>query len=92
MRVLVKSAQVTERRIKRKSDGREFVFREQQGIVRVGEETRVIGVNLESDQAAYPVGEYELMDGSFYVDRNGRLQLGRLALKSVVAAVQRQAG
>lgn len=91
MRVRVKSAQVQERRIKRKSDGREFLFREQPGLVSVGEETRIISVSLESDQAPYPVGEYELLDGSFYVDRNGRLQLGRLALKPVAASL-RQAG
>lgn len=92
MKVRIKSAQVAERRISRKSDGREFVFREQQAVVAVGEEVRVIAVSLDADQAPYPPGEYELLDGSFYVDRNSRLQVGRLALKPLSAAALRQAG
>lgn len=93
MRVRVKSAQVTERRINRKSDGKSFLFREQQGVVQVGEETRVISVGLADEQSPYAPGEYELTDGSFYVDRNGRLQLGRLSLKPVMAsASSRQVG
>lgn len=43
---------------------------------------------LDDDQAAYPVGEYEvLLDGSVEVDRNNQLALKRrLALKPVSAA------
>lgn len=54
----------------------------------VGEEVRLIALMLDDDQAAYPVGEYEvLLDGSVEVDRNNQLALKRrLALKPVSAA------
>jgi Helix-destabilising protein len=86
VRIRIKSAQIQERQIKRKTDGKAFTFREQQGLVAMGEETRLIVVGLTDDQAAYPPGDYELLDGSFYVDRNGHLALGRLALKPLVSA------
>lgn len=85
MKIRVQSAQVVERTIKRQRDGKEFRFREQQGLVQVGLETRIVNVGLADDQAPYPSGEYMLLDGSFFVDRNGRLQVGRLALQPVVA-------
>lgn len=68
--------------------GKEFTFREQAAVVALGEEVRLIALMLDDDQAAYPVGEYEvLLDGSVEVDRNNQLALKRrLALKPVSAA------
>jgi hypothetical protein len=87
VRIKIKSAEVTVRDIKRARDQKQFKFREQEGFVTLGDETRRISLTLADDQAAYPMGEYEvLLDGSVYVDRNGRLALGRLALKPVLSA------
>jgi len=85
MRLVIKDGEVTSR--KRVRDQKEFVFREQSGFVSLNDETRRVSLSLADDQAPYPVGSYEiLLDGSAYVDRNGRLALGRLALKPVSAA------
>jgi len=95
MKLRVKAQQVNERKITAKT-GKEYTFREQQAVVELGEERRVINLSLDDTQAAYPVGEYEVLDGSFEVDRNGNLALKRrLALKPltvVAGAASRQVG
>lgn len=47
-------------------------------------------IGLNKDQAGYEPGVYQLGDGSFYVDRNGNLVVGRLVLEGA-AAVRRAA-
>jgi hypothetical protein len=89
MQVLVKSAEVISRTIKRARDGKSFTFREQQALVSLGDETRSVALSLTDDQAPYPAGRYEIaFDGSVYVDRNGRLALGRVALKPLQVAAK----
>ena len=96
MRITVKSTQVFDRKIKAKS-GQDYSFREQEAIVALGDEVRIVVLSLERDQAAYPAGQYEVLETSFEVDRNRNLAFKRrLALKPVAAAVPggsaRQAG
>ena len=86
MRIKVKSAEVTERAITSSKNNKQYVFREQQGLVAMGEEIRAIVIGLQDKQPAFPPGEYELLDRSFYVDRNGHLAVGRLELKPVASA------
>jgi len=93
MKLTVKSTHVLERKIHSEKRGRDYVFREQEAVVELGEERRLIALSLEDDQAPYPVGQYEVLDGSFEVDRNRNLALKRrLALKPLtVAAASGQA-
>ena len=97
MRLKVKSAQVFERKVVSNKNGKEYKFREQEALVTLGDETRIVVVSLEQDQAPYPPGEYDLLETSFDVDRDRRLAFKRrLALKPVAVAAgvpgQRQAG
>jgi hypothetical protein len=95
VRIKVKSAEVQERQITRSRDNKQFTFREQQGLVAMGDEVRAIVIGLGDKQAPFPPGDYELLDRSFYVDRNGHLAVGRLELKPIASAVSpgaRQAG
>lgn len=97
MKLKVKSVNVFDRKITAKS-GKDYVFREQEAIVEMGEERRIMVLSLEEGQQPYPVGEYEVLDASFEVDRNRNLALKRrLALKPVTVAAPgslsaRQAG
>lgn len=87
MQVTIKSADVDARTVKRARDGKAFTFREQKAFVSLGDEVRSVSLNLTEGQAAYPPGKYEvLLEGSVYVDRNGRLALGHLALRPSVLA------
>jgi hypothetical protein len=96
MKVRVMSPEIKERTIKRASDGKEFQFREQSALVDFPNgERRVIALSLEKGQGAYGPGEYNVLDSSFTVDRNGKLQIDRLHLAPVTAVVEagrRQAG
>lgn len=88
MKVRVMSPEIKERTIKRASDGKEFSFREQSALVDFPNgERRVIALSLEKGQAAYSPGEYNVLDSSFTVDRNGKLAVDRLHL-APVSAVQ----
>jgi hypothetical protein len=81
MKLRVVEAKVMERNVVRKRDGKSFQFREQSAQVDLPNgERRVIAVSLEEGQAPYAPGVYDLLDTSFFVDRNGRLALGRLHL------------
>ena len=91
MELEIKSAEIETRSIVRARDQRKFAFREQAGFVKLNDEVRKITVSLAEDQAPYPVGKYlVLLEGSAYVDRNGRLALGRLALKPLSAGMAAQ--
>lgn len=86
MRLLVKSTQVFERKIVAKT-GKQYTFREQEAVIDIGEERRVIVLSLDDSQVAYTPGQYDVGDASFEVDRNRNLTLKRrLALKPVTSA------
>src|SRR5579872_5143699 len=88
MRVKIVSTEVISRTIKSRRTGNDSTFREQVGVVQLGKyETREINVPLERDQAAYPLGEYDVLDSSFTVNQYKRLEVGRLALRPVASAV-----
>lgn len=92
MKIRVVKSEVAQRNVTRKRDGKAFAFREQSAQVDMPNgERRVIAVSLEDGQGPYPPGDYTLMDSSFYVDRNGRLSLGRLHLAPVEAATRKVA-
>jgi Helix-destabilising protein len=87
MKLTVKSTNVQERKIHSTKQQKDYVFREQEAVVELGEERRLIVLSLEDGQQAYPVGQYEVLDGSFEVDRNRNLALKRrLALKPLTVA------
>lgn len=87
MRVKVKSAQVFERKVHSTKHNKDYTFREQEALVQVGDETRIIVLSLEEEQVGYAPGEYEVLETSFEVDRDRRLAFRRrLALKPVAVA------
>ena len=86
MRIKIKSAEVSERNVTSNKTNKQYTFREQQGLVEMGDERRAIVIPLQDKQAAYAPGEYEMLDTSLYVDRNGHLAVGRLHLKLIVSA------
>lgn len=92
MKINVSSTEVKVRNVSRKRDGKAFTFREQSGTVDLPNgERRVIALSLEEGQAGYAPGVYTLLDASFFVDRNGRLALGRLHLAPLVEAARKSA-
>lgn len=87
LKIRVVKAEFQTRNVVRKRDSKAFQFREQSAQVDLPNgERRVIAVSLEDGQAPYAPGEYTLLESSFYVDRNGRLSLGRLHLAPAEAA------
>lgn len=92
MKIQVLKAEMQERTVTRKRDGKSFTFREQSAVVDLPNgERRVVAVSLEEGQAPYAVGVYTLLDSSFFVDRNGRLALGRLHLAPLSEASRKVA-
>ena len=87
MRLKVKSAQVFECKVHSAKHNKDYTFREQEALVQLGDETRIVVLSLEDGQTGYPVGEYEVLETSFDVDRDRRLAFKRrLALKPVTVA------
>lgn len=91
MKLKITSAEVVHRNIHSKRLNKDFVFHEQSALTDLpnGERRQVV-VSLEDGQGAYPVGEYTVLDTSFYVDRNNKLALGRLHLAPVVSEAGRK--
>lgn len=88
MKIRFTSEMVTSREVTAKATGKKYTFREQEGLVDFPNgERRVIAVQLADDQSAYTKGEWAVGDGSFFVDRNNKLAIGRLALTPLVGAV-----
>lgn len=86
MKIRVTKAEVTERTVHRKRDGKAFTFREQPAQVDFPNgERRIVALSLDEGQAPYALGEYTILDSSFFVDQNNRLQLGRLHLAPVLS-------
>jgi len=65
------------RNITRRSDGKQFTFREQVGLFsQPNGEVLAVQVSLENDQADYPPGVYQIEAQSFYV-KNGKFEQRR---------------
>lgn len=85
----VKSDQVQERQLKTKA-GRDFKVREQHAWVHIGKDyPQEIILQLNSDQAPYPPGDYVIDHRSLYVDRYGQLAIGRLKITPVMAPAEK---
>lgn len=90
MKVRVVKAELSERTVTRRRDSKQFTFREQSAQVDLPNgERRVIALSLDEGQAPYAAGEYNILDASFYVDRNARLALGRLHLAPVSESLRK---
>lgn len=85
MQLRIVSGEIATRRVTGK-DGTKYLFRDQQALFGADGETSWLPIRLADDQAAYPPGEYELLASSFYVNREGRLTLGRINLRPLSAA------
>jgi hypothetical protein len=88
IKIEIKSSEVSSR--SGNSKGRDWHIRSQEAWAHLLERNgspspypQKIQLNLEDDQAPYPVGQYALSDSSLYVGDFGRLQLGRPILVQV---------
>jgi hypothetical protein len=86
LKIRIIAAEVFSRGITSKKTGTAYVFREQVGVLQVGGDSQPCKVSLRDDRPAYPVGLYEVADSSFYVDRDGKLAVGRLELRLLTDA------
>jgi hypothetical protein len=76
----VKSGAVSEKTVRGK-DGREYLIREQGGWVDLGKPyPQEVRISLERGQEGYAAGQYLMDESCLYVDRYGKLSLGRLKL------------
>ncbi|MEX2151284.1 MAG: single-stranded DNA-binding protein [Steroidobacteraceae bacterium] len=76
----IKVTDVSQKTVRSK-DGKEYVIREQDGWVDLGEAyPQKIRISLEQGKQAYAIGRYQVSEKSLYVDRFGQLKLGRLRL------------
>jgi hypothetical protein len=76
----VKSPGVTEKTVKGK-DGREYLIREQMGWADIGKPYPMeIRIPLAPVSEPYSAGKYLIDPSCLYVDRFGKLSLGRLKL------------
>jgi hypothetical protein len=80
LKVRVVSGEVFSRKIHSQKHQKDFIFRDQMAVLE-GESPQPFKLSLAEDQAAYPPGEYEVLPASFYVDRDNKLTVGKLALK-----------
>jgi Helix-destabilising protein len=81
IKIEIKSSEATQRTIKSKKDGKEYIFRNQSGWVDLGKAyPQEIQIPLDSEHAPYQVGKYIMDPTCLYVDRYGNLSLGRLRL------------
>jgi hypothetical protein len=80
----VKSSHVAQRAVKSNKDGKDYLFRDQRGWIDLGKEYPTeIRIPLEPAQQPYAPGTYRVDPACLYVDRYGRLSLGRLRLVPV---------
>lgn len=80
VKIEVKSNMVDQKTVKGK-DGKEYIIREQAGWVDLGKAyPQEIRIPVEQGKDAYPSGHYAMDPSCLYVDRFGRLSLGRLRL------------
>lgn len=98
LRVVVESAQVTEKSGVSPKTQKPYRIREQGAYIFLlgadGKEKKFpaqLRINLDDDQSPYPPGEYSLSLTSLYVGRFDALQVGRLDLVPRAAGAQRVA-
>jgi hypothetical protein len=60
--------------------GKPYSITEQEGFIELNDERRKLRVPLADGAAPFPVGDYHVGDGSFFVGDYGRLEIGRLDL------------
>lgn len=76
----VRSTNVTQKTVRGK-DGKEYVIREQVGWIDLGKAyPQEVRIPVENGKEAYPPGKYDMDPSCIYVDRFGKLSLGRLRL------------
>jgi hypothetical protein len=83
IQIEVKDAKVERKRITRK-DGSQLEIGEQRAYVHVGKPYPteiVIPVDIAAGQMPYDAGRYQMDPSCLYVDRYGKLSLGRLKLQ-----------
>jgi hypothetical protein len=85
LKIRILAPEVFSRRVKSKTTGKEYLFRDQMGVVSIEGQLQPMKVSLAEDQAPYAVGEYEVLPASFYVDRDNKLAVGKLALQPIAA-------
>lgn len=77
VKIEVKSSEIAQKNVRGK-DGKEFVIREQEGWVDLGDAyPQKVRLSLEQGKEAYAPGRYALDQKSLYIDRFGQLKLGR---------------
>lgn len=91
MRVLIKEAHVEEKRGQYRTGrnvGNEYVIRKQSGWIDTGKSFPVeVTIELDRDQAAFPVGEYVITPKCFYVAKFGELKVDLKHMQPAKAAV-----
>jgi hypothetical protein len=79
--VEVKHADVIEKAVRGRTDGREYLIREQLGYVDTGKPyPQEVRIPVETGREPYAVGKYLVDPTCLYVDRYGKLSLGRVKL------------
>lgn len=79
-KIEIKSSAILEKTVRSKG-GKEFLIREQTGWIDLGKDyPQEIRVPIEQGNHAYQPGEYAIDPACLYVDRFGKLTLGRLRL------------
>lgn len=83
LKVRILSGEVFSREVVASKTGKRYVFRDQVAVATIGSESAPCRVSLRDDQPPYAVGAYEVLETSFYIDRDGKFALGRLALRAL---------
>ncbi len=79
--VEIKHAEVIEKAVRGRTDGREYLIREQLGYVDTGKPyPQEVRIPVENGREPYGPGKYTVDPSCLYVDRYGKLSLGRLKL------------
>lgn len=80
VKIEVRSPAIDQKTVKGK-DGKEYVIREQSGWIDLGKAyPQEVRIPVEQGKDAYPAGHYAMDPSCLYVDRFGKLSLGRLRL------------
>lgn len=86
IRIRILSGEVFSRKVHSNRTGKDYNFRDQMGVALCGGDSQPCKVSLRDDEPAYGPGLYEVLDESFYVDRDQKIALGRLRLRPVADA------
>src|SRR5690348_5055854 len=86
MQIRIVAAEVFSRQVKSNKTGQTYLFREQMAVAVIAGDSSPCKVSLDDKQSAYPVGLYEVLESSFYVDRDRNIALGRLQLRPAAEA------